>query len=168
VADELRLAPADGVGVIWDRAAVAAIAKPGAETGPAWRLDGSLDPGFSLLRVVSGATEAGSLLMLCAARPQGATDHAEELVAALLVSPDGDSEEIEEALISTQYASDGSIRRLGLELYRPGDDYPLRGAGDVTGTSSSEENGARHERAELRLRLDGTPGAAIYELVRRA
>jgi hypothetical protein len=168
VADELRLAPADGIAVSWDRPTVAALATPEAEAGAAWRLDGSLDPGFSLLRVVSGATEAGSLLVLCAVRPQAAGNHAEELVAARVVSPDGDVDEIEEALVSTQYAPDGSIRRLGLELYKPGDDYPLRAAGDATGTSSSEENGASRERAALSLRLDGVPGAATYEIVRRA
>jgi hypothetical protein len=168
VADELRLAPADGIGVVWNRAAVASLATPGSDSGPAWRLDGSLDHGFSLLRVVSGVTEAGSLLMLCAVRPLDATHHADELVTALVVGPDGESSEIEEALVSTQYASDGSIRRLGLELYKPGDDYPIRGAGDATGTSSSEEDGTRTERAELNLRLDGSPGAATYEIVRRA
>ena len=168
MADELRLAPAEGVGVIWDRAAVAALAAPGTEAGPAWRLDGSLEPGFSLLRVVSGATEAGSLLMLCAARPQDAAQDAAELVAARVVGPDGDMDEIEEALVSTQYAADGSIRRLGLELYKPGADYPLRGAGDATSTSSSEEDGARRDRAELSFRLDGSPGTATYEIVRRA
>ena len=165
MADELRLAPA-GIGVIWDRAAVAALATPGDRATPAWRLDGSLDSGFSLLRVVSGATEAGSLLFLCAARRQAAQHHADELVAARVIGPEGDVAEIEEALVSTQYAADGSIRRLGLELYRPGDDYPFRGAGDVTGTSSSEENGARRERAELSFRLDGSPGAATYEILR--
>ena len=167
MADELRLAPADGIAVIWDRAAVAGLGAPG-EADPAWRLDGSLDPGFSLLRVVSGATENGSRLMLCAARPLDATHHAEELVAAAVVEPEGDVAEIDEALVSTQYAADGSIRRLGLELYKPGDDYPLRGAGDTTGTSSSEDNGTRHDRAELSFRLDGSAGAATYEIVRRA
>ncbi len=168
MADEFRLTPAEGVGVVWDRAAVAALATPGTEAGPAWRLDGSLGPGFSLLRVVSGATEAGSLLMLCAARPDAAASHAEELVAACLVGPDGDVGTIEEALVSTQYAADGSIRRLGLELYKPDDDYPVRAAGDATGTSSVDEDGERRDRAELSFRLDGSAGSATYEIVHRA
>jgi hypothetical protein len=165
VADELRLTPADGVAVVWDRAAVAALATPSADTGSAWRLEGSIVPGFSLLRVISGATEAGSLLMLCAARPEGAASHADELVAAAGAGPEGELDAIEEALVSTQYAADGSIRRLGLELYKPGEDYPLRGAGDATEASSSEADGERRERAELSLRLDGNPGTASYEIV---
>ena len=36
----------------------------------AWRLEGSLDPGFEALRVISGKAEDGSLLVLCLTRPE--------------------------------------------------------------------------------------------------
>jgi len=168
VADELALGPAEGITVVWDRAAVKAIAKEGVQEEATWRLEGELRPGFSALRVISGATDDGALLLLCAARPEGATHHDEEAVAALVVAPEGEPEEIEEALVSTEYTADGSIRRLGLELYKENDDYPVRAAGDATDTASTEGDGGRRDRAELAFRLDGSAGAALYEVVHPA
>jgi hypothetical protein len=165
---EIALAPADGLEVVWDPAAVAALAGDGGADAEPWRLEGSLAPGFAALRVISGATPEGSLVLVCAARPQGAEHHDEDLVAAVVVDPDGESQAISEPLVSTEYAADGSVRRLGLELYKEGDDYPVRGAGDTTSSSSSEADGERRERAELAFRLDGATGRALYETVRPA
>jgi hypothetical protein len=150
VADELALAPAEGLTVVWDRDA-------DGEDGPGWRLSGSLD-GFSTLRVLTATIADGSALMLCAARPERAEHHDADAVAAAVIGADGTVQTIEEALLSTEYAADGSVTRLGLELYKPGDDYPLRAAGDVTSAGG--------ERSELRFRLDGSEGTAIYEIVR--
>ena len=165
MADELALAPAEGIRVIWDRAAVAAYAAGEGEPDPAWRLDGSLTPGFSALRVVSGATADGSVLLLAAARPAAAASHDEEQVAALVAGPDAGAEPIEEALVSTEYAADGSIRRIGLELYKPGDDYPMRGAGDAVRTSLAGTGAERHDISVLDFRLGGSRGVALYEIV---
>jgi hypothetical protein len=167
VGEELSLTPAEGLRVVWDRTALAALADPGDEPNPGWRLEGSLEPAFTALRVVSGATADGSLLVLCAARPQGAAHHDEESVAAIVADPEGDLSPISEALVSTEYAPDGAIRRLGLELYREGDDYPLRGAGDATKATWSEADGERRDSAQLNFRLDGSEGAALYEIVQR-
>jgi hypothetical protein len=166
MADELRLSPAEGLTVAWDRAAVAALAKPDGGDAP-WRLEGELSPRFGALRVISGATRDGALLVLCAARPERASNHDEELVTAIVVTPEGEAQQIEEALVSTQYAADGSIRRLGLELYKAGDDYPVRGAGDATSaTPASGEGGS--DVAELDFRLDGSAGTARYEILHAA
>ena len=167
MADELSLTPAEGLRVVWDRAAVAALADPGDEPNAGWRLEGSLEPGFTALRVVSGATADGFLLVLCAARPAGAAHHDEESVAAIVAEPEGELVPISEALVSTEYTPDGAIRRLGLELYKEGDSYPLRGAGDATDASRSELDGERRESARLSFRLDGSEGAAVYEIVQR-
>jgi hypothetical protein len=161
MADELTLAPAAGLGVAWDVAAVRALATGGPPEQPVWRLDGDLGDGFTELRVVSGATTEGAVLLLCAARPTGAAHHDEDAVAAVLVPAAGrEPEAIEEALVSTEYTADGSIRRLGLELYKRDDDYPVRGAGDVTSTVPADTV------AELAFRLDGGSGTALYEIVR--
>ena len=101
MADELALAPAEGITVVWDRAAVEDIARDGASDRATWRLDGELSPGFSALRVLSGTTDDGALLLLCAARPEGATHHDQENVAALVVGLEDEPIEIEEALVST-------------------------------------------------------------------
>jgi hypothetical protein len=89
-----------------------------------------------------------------------------DAVAAVLVSPEGAPATVEEALVSTEYAADGAIRRLGLELYKEGDDYPVRGAGDATGAAAADADG--RDVTELAFRLDGNAGAALHEIVRPA
>ena len=168
MADQVRLTPAEGISVAWDTDAVRALVTDESREQPAWRLEGALAPVFSVLRVVSGATADGTLLLLCAARPEAAAHHDEEAVAAVLVSPESAPEAVEEALISTEYAADGAIRRLGLELYKEGDDYPVRGAGDATDTGAAEADGERRDEARLAFRLDGSVGAALYEIVHPA
>lgn len=168
MADQVRLTPAEGISVAWDTDAVRALANDESRQHPAWRLEGALAPEFSALRVVSGATADGTLLLLCAARPDAAAHHDEEAVVAVLVSPEGEPEAVEEALVSTEYAADGAIRRLGLELYKEGDDYPVRGAGDATDTGAAEADGERRDEAKLAFRLDGSAGAALYEIVHPA
>lgn len=167
VAEGLTLELATGLGLSWDPETARAYAGDGETSERAWRLDGALEPAHSALRVLSAATEDGSALVLAAARPEGADGHDEETITAILVDVKGEVTRFEEALLSTQYAMDGSVRRIGLELYEAGQDYPLRGAGDATSTSASDEGGSRCERAELRFRLDGSHGVALYEILHR-
>ncbi len=165
---EIALSPADGLRVVWDRDAVTALGRSEAADASPWRLEGSLAPGFEALRVVSAATGDGHLLLLCAARPNGAEHHDQDHVAAVLVDPAGEPESISEPLVSTEYAADGTVRRLGLELYKEGDDYPVRGAGDATDSTATEDDGERRQRSELAFRLDGGAGHALHEIVRPA
>ena len=165
VADQLSLESAAGLRVIWDReaaAALAALVAGGDASEPSWQLEGSLEPEFTALRVVTGATAEGALLVLCAARPAGATHHDEDAVSAVFVNSEGDQLEIQDALISTEYGADGAIRRLGLELYPEGEEYPVRGAGDAV------EGDSTGERVRLSFRIDGGEGAALHETVRPA
>jgi hypothetical protein len=166
VADEVDLSPAAGIRVSWDRAAVAALGRnPGAE--PGWRLESPLPERYDALRIVSGATADGALLLLCGALPAGAAHHDQEAIAALVVDADGEAKPIEEALVSTEYAADGSVRRLGFELYQAGHDYPVRAAADSRDTPGG--NGAgRPDVTRMDFRLDGGSGAAVHELVRRS
>jgi len=162
MADEIAL-ELDGVRVRWDAGAVAAY--PSGEPKPAWALEGSLTPDHSALRVLSGATADGSILLLAAARPAAADAHDAERIGAILVEAGGNVVAMDEVLLSTEYAGDGAVRRITLELYREGDDYPLRGAGDAESTGTEEREGHRAETATLRFRLDGSEGAALYEIV---
>lgn len=155
------LEPAPGLRVRWLEA-------PGADpdpTRPAWELDGALRPGFSALRVLSAALEDGSSLLLAAARACDAAGHDGEVAAAVLMSGDGEAVELDEILISTQYGRDGAVRRLGLELYRPDEAYPLRAAADALATESHEEEDARRDVATMSFRLDGKAGTALHELI---
>ena len=83
----------------------------------------------------------------------------------MLVSRSGEVKPIEEALVSTQYAASGRIERVGLELYAEGDDYPVRGAGDVRRATAGEEDNFRREQAWLDFRLDGEAGDAILDIL---
>ena len=162
MANEIAL-ELDGVRVRWDAGAVAAYAS--AEPERAWSLEGSLTPKHSALRVLSGATADGSILLLAAARPAETEAHDSELIGALLVEDGGNVVAMDEVLLSTEYTADGAVRRITLELYREGDDYPLRGGGDAASTSAGERDGHRAESATLRFRLDGSEGAALYEIL---
>ena len=65
-----------------------------------------------------------------AKRPAGATEHGDEVVAAVLCGPDGAPVEVSETLLSTEYGPDGVQRRATLELWVDGEEgQPLRGAG---------------------------------------
>lgn len=154
-----------GIRVAWDDLDDLRAALLSGDPLPAWRMEGELGGGYTALRVIAGATNAGGLLLLAAARPSGSDGHDEENPQAVLVSGSGEVTAMEEALVSTQYAANGAIQRVGLELYAEGDDYPLRGAGDARSASGSDEGAIRRERAVLDFRLDGEPGTAVLEII---
>lgn len=130
-----------------------------------WRLEGELGAGHTALRVLTGATRKGALLLLAGARPADADGHDAESPQALIVPRSGDAAVIDEALLSTQYSANGTIERVGLELYAEDDDYPVRGAGDALSATASDQGALRHEQAVLDFRLDGEPGTAILDVI---
>ncbi len=69
--------------------------------------------------------------------------------------------ELHEALLSTEYGPDGRARRLGLELYESSTDRPIRVVADRVAEARDDADG---ERTALSLRMEGTPGAGLYEL----
>lgn len=166
VADPIALELAPGARVIWDLDAVRRLAPAGAtEPESLWTLEGDLQ-GFTLLRVFSAAFEDGRAVLFAAARPIGAQGHGEEVVAAAVVGSRG-PQAVEEPLLSTEYADDGSPRRVTLEFWLEDEDYPLRGAGEATAVASqTDDEGVERAGAALRLRLDGATGAGAYEIAR--
>lgn len=166
VADPIALELAPGARVIWDLEAVRRLAPAGAaEAESLWTLEGELE-GFTLLRVLSAAFEDGRALLLAAARPIGARGHGEEVIAATVVGSRG-PQTVEEPLLSTEYAEDGSPRRITVELWLKDEDYPLRGAGEATAVArQTDDEGIERAGAALRMRLDGATGAGAYEIAR--
>jgi hypothetical protein len=160
---EIYLAP--GLQVAWDDLDAIRSDLGSDESPPLWRLQGDLSASHAAVRVLTGATRKGALLLLAGARPEGAGGHDAESPQAVIVSRSGEVEKIEEALLSTQYAADGTIERIGLELYGEEEDYPVRGAGDATSTSAADEGPIRRERALLEFRLDGEAGTAILDIL---
>lgn len=108
----------------------------------------------------------GGLLALSAMRPEAADGHGDERVAAVLCDPDGAPIEVSEALLSTEYGSDGVQRRATLELWLDDEDaQPLRGAGTLISASAVEQPGLRGDIAFFRWSLEGREGLGHYEVV---
>lgn len=107
----------------------------------------------------------GGLLALSALRPTGAAGHGEEELAVVLCDPDGAPVEVSEALLSTEYGSDGVQRRASLELWVDGDGQPLRGAGTLISAHPLRRDGLRSEIAFFRWSVEGREGLGHYEIV---
>jgi hypothetical protein len=154
---ELRSEPAPGLIVSWDTEALAGLAS-GAPVGRPWTLEG--EPADDrAVRILSAGLNDGSALVVAAVRAADAPGHDAELIAGIVVDAEGAATELEEVLLSTEYDADGRIRRAGLEVYREGDDYPLRAAGDALPEAGEAEG------ALLDFRMDGRQGRATYEVV---
>ncbi len=155
--------PAPGIRLVWDRRLVESYARGESEDG--WTLEGRLGEEFETVRVLTAAGAEGGLLLLAAASPSGADGHDSDRVAALLGGPDGSLQPVEEALISTEYASGRRPRRVGLELHMPGEDYATRAAGDAIGHGESDRGEAHVRFTDLDFRLDGQRGQARFDLL---
>ncbi len=131
------------------------------------------------VRSISVLLADGGLFALSALAPPGADGHDAEEVAALLAEPEdaGGPEDAEdadapqggpfaEALLSTEYDSEGRQRRATLELYPKLDsaEPPLRGAGTVICGATLELEGRRIDTAFFRWSIDGRPGLGRYEI----
>jgi hypothetical protein len=168
---ELTLPAAGGgerrVRIDWDRDRLRSLAEtePDYEGPPAWR-DVSWG-GTGLLRMISAAFEDGSLLAVAALRPEAASGHDEEAVGALLARPGEEPAGVGEALLSTEYAADQGVKRVGLELYEDPDAAPVRVAADLDGDVMDElhDGGAR---AVMDFRMEGIHGRGLYESLRQA
>jgi hypothetical protein len=155
--------------VEWDRDALAALAAGRDDVGAVWRLAGELDwDEVDALRVISGRLADSRTLAIAAIRPARAAGHGEEAIAGAIAGPDG-LEALDEVLLSTEVADDGALRRIGLELYRDGDDLPLRLAGDAAENSATREGELMRRRAVCDLRAgDSRGGVALVEVLSRS
>ncbi|MFL5870151.1 MAG: hypothetical protein ACJ75R_03665 [Solirubrobacterales bacterium] len=131
---------------------------------PIWELSGELDwDEIEAVRVLTARFEDGRCLALAAVHPVGAEGHGADAVAGVLVD-EGEATSLAEALFSTEYGSDGEIRRIGLELYREEDGLPLRVAGDVTSVDQHADGGVVHRRIALDARA-GSPGLGVLDVL---
>jgi hypothetical protein len=165
VSVEFESPSAERLRVDWPLDRLRNLEPSGAET--VWERAGELDwDEIDAVRVLSGRFEDGRLLAVAAVRPSGAQGHGDDAAFGVLVEG-GEPESLAEVLISSEYAADGSLRRIGLELYREQDGLPLRVAGDVTGASRHRDGGVDHEAVVLELRAGG-PGAGVLDVLTEA
>jgi hypothetical protein len=125
------------------------------------------DSGHIQRRSIGVVFSDGGLLALSAVRPPAATGHGDETVSAVLCDPDGAPVEVSEALLSTEYGSDGVQRRATLELWVDGEEaHPLRGAGTLISAARVRRDGLIADIAFFRWSLEGRDGLGHYEVVR--
>ena len=110
----------------------------------------------------------GGLLALSAVRPPHSGGHGDESVSAILCGPDGAPVEVAEALLSTEYGTDGVQRRATLELWTDDEEEvgPLRGSGTLISAARVRREELVADVAFFRWQLDGREGLGHYELVR--
>lgn len=130
---------------------------------PPWRLSGDLDwDEVDRLRVLTARFEEGPMLAIAAILPAGAPGHGEEAIAALRIAADGEPEQLDQVLFSSEHAEDGALGRIGLELYRHDSGLPLRVAGEPTAAASHVDGRVVHRHHALTLR--GPDGAGTGAL----
>jgi hypothetical protein len=162
-AEPLAIELPGGAVLVWEPAS---LGEP--DSSPAWRIEGELDWGrFESLRVVSVALGEESLV-LAALRPTGSPGHDTDAVAAARQRAGEPVEAAQEALLSLEYDGEGSLRRLGIELWA-GEGGPLRVAADASGAAEvAELDLGRRESTPLVVRVDGRHGPGAHDLVTRA
>ena len=119
--------------------------------------------GAELVRHLGFPAAGGGAIVMVACRPEGAEDHASEAAWAWQLDRGDGPKPFVEALLSTQYDSEGLPSRAGLELWPDDPDAPAtRAAGSrpVTAVFDGVTVALMHTSAE------GFPGVGGYLIVR--
>jgi hypothetical protein len=107
-------------------------------------------------------------LAVSSSRPRKAAGHDRDEVLAAMIEPNGPLA-IDEARLSTTYASGGPARRMSLELWPAGeeDNYPRRAAGEASQPpTEARAGGALLEIHPMRCHRAGRDGAGVYLIAR--
>ena len=115
-------------------------------------------------RFVTAAAEDGALVEVAADRPRGSDAHGDELVGGEILDAQDWAGPLEHVRLSTVYGADGIPRKAGLELYRPGDEFPARLSGEAVGGATMEIGGSTRTLAFFGWSLAGRPAWGTYEL----
>ncbi|MGI9019580.1 MAG: hypothetical protein ACR2G3_02575 [Solirubrobacterales bacterium] len=168
MAETLRLELGAGAAVEWDLAELmhaADAADP--QAPPAWELHEEPDwERISSLRLVVGAV-GEQALAAAVARPAASSDHGMDGVALALVSAEG-ADQADEVLLSTEYDSEGAIRRLGIEIWLASGAGKRIAADRVGEAATGEAAGLRRTVTPVEVRLDGERGRGLHELIQPA
>jgi hypothetical protein len=139
---------------------------PSDPTGSPWALESGPDwGGLEGIRLLSAHFDDGGVLGFAAVRPGAARGHGDDVVIARLIDAEGGETTTSDALLSVEYDSDGTPRRLGLEVWPEPDAAPLRVAADRDANAESRGVDGR-EAVAMSFRLQGTPGTGLFEVLR--
>jgi len=117
-------------------------------------------------RTLYAASASGRAISAVAALPAGSKGHDSEVRAAQFLD-DPDALPFDDVRLSTVYGDDRMPAKVGLELWRPDDEYPQRLGG--TAICGTHRDRADHEVVVsfFRWSIDGEPAYGCYELARR-
>jgi hypothetical protein len=121
---------------------------------------------IDILRSVTAVFDEGHAVFAVAHRPRGADGHGAELVQATVLVA-GELRAVEDARLSTVYDGAGRQRTVGLELWLPGEEFPLRASGRATAGTTLDLEGLSVNAAAFDWRMEGRNGAGSYELTVR-
>lgn len=123
---------------------------------------------LALTRTVSAWMDNETSVSLSAVRASSAKHHADEAVAATLVTG-GAPIEVAEPLLSTTYDGDGRQRHAGLELWLDDEGgFPYRAAGEVLCGTTLDLGRLRLDAAFFAWRAEGRTGVGRYDVLRRS
>jgi hypothetical protein len=124
------------------------------------------EAGAARRRFVVAGTEDGAVLNLVALRPASGASHGDELVAAEVAEPGGEdgATSFEEVRLSSIYGPDGLPRTGGAELYRPGEEWPLRLSGEAVAGGVLAAGASSIAITFFRWTFTGRPGWGSYEI----
>lgn len=118
------------------------------------------------LREIAIAVDPEHALFAISTRPRGAAGHNEEKVDAALLY-EGLVVYVEEARLSTVYDASGRQQSAGLELWLADEDFPRRASGVAVAGSTLDLPGLTVNAGIFDWRMEGRPGAGIYEVTTR-
>jgi hypothetical protein len=107
-------------------------------------------------------------LAVASVRLDGSAGHGDELAAAYLAKRDSPPAAFEDVRVSTIYDREGAIRKAGLELFMPGEEYPRRASGVARGATILEAAGTRRTISFFEWSVRGAPGQGSYHMFARA
>jgi hypothetical protein len=115
-------------------------------------------------RFVTAIADDGAMVEVASDRPRASDAHGDELVGGEILDAQDWAGPLEAVRLSTVYGSDGLPRKAGLELYRPGDEFPARLSGEAVGGATMEIGGATRTLSFFDWSLAGRPAWGTYEL----
>ena len=123
---------------------------------------------IALARTLTAWFDPQTAITLSAVRPGKAKHHADEAVAAYVVS-DGLPAAVAEPLLSTTYDGDGRQRHAGLELWPEDEEAPPhRAAGEALCGTTLDLGRLRLDCAFFAWKMDGRSGVGRYDVLRRS
>lgn len=109
----------------------------------------------------------GQAISVAGALPNGSEGHEQELRTAYALDLQ-EAPPFEDIRVSTVFDDDGFPTKVGLELWRPDDEYPRRLGGELICGSRMERSGHELVVSFFRWSIDGEPAYGCYELARSA